>query len=119
MREKRLLTAEEIRQVETMAGYGMNVEQIAAILDMSKAVFERRMVDQPEVHEGILKGRAKASATVRKTAYQMAVSGKHAVMTIFWLKCRERWKEPREEEDDGTDAKPVPLAYVPKSQRVK
>lgn len=114
MAAKRLFDEKEIRQISTLAGYGMNIEQIAAVMGVSKPTFERRQVDQPEVADGILKGRAQASANVRQTAYKMAVSGKSAVMTIFWLKCREGWKEPLAPADEGT---PITLSYRPKALR--
>lgn len=92
-KETRYFTPEEIERLGRMAGVGCNVEQMAAIIGVSKTTLERRMVDQPGVKEGILKGRAAAGDAVMETAYQMAVSGKSAVMTIFWLKCREHWKD--------------------------
>ncbi len=97
----REFTDKEIKQIESMAGLGMNVEQMAHVVGVSKATFDRRQGDQPAVHEAISKGRALASMGVRKTAYQMATSGKCPAMTIFWLKTREGWKEPREGDDQA------------------
>lgn len=113
-RETTLFTEKEIRQIASMAGLGMPVEQIAMVLDVSKKTLERRCDDQPGVKDALLKGRAVASMTVRQTAFQMATSGKHAVMTIFWLKVREGWKDSQAEEAaDNT----IGIAYVPKSKR--
>ena len=98
-RETPTFTAREINQIESMAGLGMNVEQMAHVIGVSKATFDRRQAAQPAVHDAISKGRALASMCVRKTAYQMATSGKCPAMTIFWLKTREGWKEPRDEDD--------------------
>lgn len=100
--EIRYFNEKEIAQIETMSGLGMPVPQIAAVLGSSKASFERRQGDQPEINEALLKGRARASAQVRKTAFAMATSGKHPALTIFWLKCREGWKECM---DDANAAK--------------
>lgn len=113
MAEKRLLTAKEIEQASALAGYGLSVEQIAAVFDMSKATFERRQQDQPALAEGLLKGRAAAAAQVTQTAFQMANSGKVPVMTIFWLKCRMGWKEPVT--DRTEDPRPFTLAYPRKA----
>lgn len=99
-----------VKQIETMAGLGMPVDQMAAILGVSKDTFERRMKSDRKVNAAVLKGRAIASSNVRKTAYHMAVSGKSAVMTIFWLKVRERWKEAQTPSDEK-DSKGFQLNY--------
>lgn len=92
----RLFDAKEIERIEEMAGVGMTVEQMAHVVGVSKATFERRQNDQPEVHEAVSKGRSIAARAVMKTAYEMAVSGECPTMTIFWLKTRQGWKEPKE-----------------------
>ena len=40
---------------------------------------------------------------------------------IFWLKNRQRkaWRDASKQDDHGDVSKPIPLAYVPKSQREK
>lgn len=103
MAETKYFTSKDIEQIKTMAGLGMPRDQMAAVLDVSKATFERRMNDQPAVREAVLKGRAQASAQIRKTAFQMANSGKHPVMTIFWLKVREHWTEQHFLDEDRDD----------------
>jgi hypothetical protein len=54
---------------------------------------ERRSKVDKRIDVAIQKGRANACGQVAKTAYNMAVSGKHPNMTIFWLKCRMNWSE--------------------------
>ena len=114
--KKRLITPHEIEQCERMAGLGMTLKQMGHIIGVSKPTLDRRMLDQPELVEALERGRAKASASVRGTAFKMATSGKHAVMTIFWLKCRDQWREASEPVDAN---EPVRLSYVPKSERDK
>jgi len=97
-------------QIEAMAGVGLKVEQMAAILGMSKATFDRRMRDTPGASEALEKGRARASFTISKTAFEMAKGGHHVAMTIFWLKCREGWREtPQAIEHSGPDGAPIPI----------
>lgn len=74
----------------------MPMDQMAAVLDINKATLERMSNREPEIKAAISKGRSEASANVRQTAYDMAVGGKCPAMTIFWLKVREHWKEPKE-----------------------
>lgn len=95
-RETTYFDERQIKQIATMSGLGMSVEQMALILGVSKATFDRRKNDQEGVSEAVEKGRASASLLLRQTAYDMATSGKHPVMTIFLLKVREGWKEPRD-----------------------
>lgn len=91
--KKILITPEQIEQCSIYAGLGLTVEDMAALCNVSKATFERRMNDQPELAEGILKGRAKASAKVTQSLFKQATSGKNTAATIFWLKVRKGWKE--------------------------
>lgn len=112
---KRIITAEEIKQCEAMAGLRLTLEQMGRILNVSKSTMDRRVKEQPELQEAIERGRAQASAKVRQMAYKMATSGKHPVMTIFWLKCQEGFRE-RDEEDRQVK---IVLGYEPKAKRVK
>ena len=97
------LTPKEIDSIETMAGLGLTVDKIGAVLGMSKATIERRLKSTPEAHEALSKGRAKAENAVASTAYEMAISGKCPAMTIFFLKCRARWKEDAPPDPDEND----------------
>lgn len=83
-------------EIETLSGYGLSEEKIAAFLGVSKSTFDRAAKKDNALSEIILKGRAKASSQVTQSAFNMAVSGKCPAMTIFWLKTRERWSAPKE-----------------------
>jgi len=90
--DKIILTEKDIKQVETMAAFGMTVPRIAAILGISKKTFERRVAEndnENELNDALLKGRAVASYNVIKATYEMAMAKKHPAINIFWLKCRE------------------------------
>ncbi len=97
----------QISQIEAMAGLGLKVEQMAAILGISKKTFERRMVEKKEVIDALERGRSIAANNVTKTAYEMAKSGKIPSMTMFWLKCRQNWREVQSVELTGRDGKPL------------
>ena len=83
---------EQLGILQSLAGLGLTVPKIAAYFNMSKATFERRCHQQPDIADALEKGRAVAQSKVMKTAYDMAVSGKHPVMTIFWLKTQAKWQ---------------------------
>jgi hypothetical protein len=109
-RKKMALDANQLQQIEGMAGVGLKVDQMAGILGISKRTFERRMQDTPGAIDALEKGRAKASFTITKTAFEMAKSGQHVAMTIFWLKCREGWKEsPQAIEHSGPAGAPIAI----------
>lgn len=99
----RKLTEAEIRQAAKLAGVGCSLDQIAKILDIPTATFDRILERDPSINDAISKGRESAGASVMGQAYNMAVSGKHPVMTIFWLKTRQRWKEAKDDESEKTD----------------
>lgn len=107
MAKKIPLTQDEIVRIEKMAGQGLNVSQMAAILGMSKKTFERRMHDTKGAADALEKGRAEAAEKITGTAYRMALSGKFPAMTMFWLKCRERWRDVNVHEVSGQDGKPI------------
>ena len=111
-RKKILLDESAVKQMETMAAFGLNIEQMAAILGFTKPTFERRIAENPAVFEAIEKGRATALLNVGKTAYDLAVSGSEPAMTMFYLKCRGRWKETQAIEHSGADGKPLESTQV-------
>jgi transcriptional regulator with XRE-family HTH domain len=102
----RYLTKEEIARCQKYYGLGLTIADMAAIIGISKASFERRMNDQPELREGLLKGAADAAGAVMNSLFKQATSGKNTAATIFWLKCRKGWKEPAVSEHDDPQYKP-------------
>ena len=83
-------TAEHRKAVEIMAAYGMPEDQIASAIG-PRGISPKTL--RKYFRRELLVGVTKANAKVAETAYQMAVSGKYPALTIFWLKCRARWRE--------------------------
>src|SRR5688572_17396180 len=98
---------EDIRQVETMSGLGLNMDEIAAILGVSKDTVERRMNENGDLKAAIERGRAVAKNVITRTAYEMAKKGTVPAMTMFWLKCRANWTEKNVHELTGPDGGPI------------
>lgn len=90
---KTTFTEKDVRKIEVLSGYGLTMEQIADVHGVHRETFRRYMDDNPQLKAALESGRSKASAAVTQSAYQQAVSGKVPAMTMFWLKCRQRWKE--------------------------
>ncbi len=78
--------------VENLASIGLPLHHIANIMDVAKSTLDKNISENDEIKQAILKGRSNASKKIYETAYNLAVSG-NVQMLIFWLKCRERWKE--------------------------
>lgn len=95
-------TESDIEKIERLAGYGLTMEQISKVFNKSTDTFERLRKKDPELEAAINRGVRKANDAVAQTAYQMAISGKVPAMTMFWLKCRARWKEVTHHEHSGT-----------------
>jgi hypothetical protein len=96
------MTEEELRQVEIMSGLGLRMSDISLILGCSEATLYNKQNEDPRIKEAFRRGNAKAASQVAQTAFTLAKSGKHPAMTMFWLKCRQRWKEIHVEEHKGS-----------------
>ena len=71
----------------SMLAYGIKQEDIAIVLDIDPKTFRKHYGDE------IAKAHVQANSRVAETAYQMATSGRHPAMTMFWLKTRLGWRE--------------------------
>ena len=82
------ITPENLKQVETLAGYGLTEAQIAHTLDMSSRTFRRRKNGngvrevKSEVLSALERGKALAEGEVGKALYHKAVGGD--VAAIRW-----------------------------------
>lgn len=106
----------------TMGMYRMRVEMMAQMLGMSKSTLERALKKKrySAAREALLRGQAVATFDVTKTAYTMAKSGKHPLMTRFWLKTQERWRETDRLELTGANGGPVKTTdLTPKERKEK
>jgi hypothetical protein len=104
--ETKEFTERQIKELESLAGFGFNEWQLAEWFDISRATLQRRMADFPEIYAAIHRGRIKAKMNVRATMYQMATSGKNTAATMFWLKFYDRPEQNLDPHPDesGTDS---------------
>lgn len=98
-------TDDQVKQIETLAGIGLNQTDMAHFLGVSEPTFERGIKRYPALRDAVLKGRSKGNAKVGETAYKMATSGKDTAMTIFWLKCKLGFKDVSRVEHTGADGR--------------
>ena len=87
------LDEDDYSQVHALAREGLNVDQIASKLGMSKKTLERRLAEDSDAKDALERGRAHADGAVISAAFEMAKSGKCPSMTMFWLRARCGWRE--------------------------
>jgi hypothetical protein len=106
--QKRKITDQDREEIKKLAMHGMTIKDIASVKSISIATLKRRCMKE------INSGRVFAKAVVQATAYDMAISGKHPAMTIFWLKTRCKWREKNRFELTGAKGKPLnPANTIP------
>lgn len=86
--------------VETLAGLGLKVEDIATLVKIPIATLTRRFKE--ELHNGVVK----AKIAITKSAYQSALAG-NTTMQIFFLKVRCGWREKEYIEHSGPNDTPL------------
>ena len=89
---------------EEMAMVHVPFHHIAVCLGVSKSTFLRELEHNQRLADTVEKYRSVGSNAVYDTAYKMAISGQFPAMTMFWLKCREQWRE----QDDAERRKDEP-----------
>jgi hypothetical protein len=94
-------TEEQRKLVKSLAAVGMRQDQICTVLGLKSPKTLRKYFRQP-----LSSGLAEAIATVTRTAYEMAISGRHTAITMFWLKSQTKWLEPEE------DGERTPVKYI-------
>lgn len=80
-------TPQDLKEIEMLAGMGLNQHQIADVKGMHRDTLRKY------AQAAYTRGKAKAIARVAQTAFEMAISGKHIAMTIFYLKTQGGWRE--------------------------
>ena len=114
------ISPEDIEKAETMAGLGLNLDKIAVVLGVNSRTLDRRIAEDKKkaeagkpspsnIYVAIEKGRARGDLKLTQSAFEMATSMKHPVMTIFLCKVRLGW---RENAGSGADDKEFKLAYT-------
>lgn len=90
MGSKRLPPVDDnmLRQVEELAGYGLSMVQIAAVIGFSERMIYERKADNEALSAALARGKAKAAAIVGKALFTRAKEGD--VPAIRW------WEMTRE-----------------------
>jgi len=86
------------RTVETMAGHGIPVGDIARVIKLSEPTLRKYYREELET------GQTKANSMVAQSLYQKAMGNGQGAVTacIFWLKVRAGWMERSQLEHEHT-----------------
>jgi len=101
-------SAKDLELLEKLAGFGLSNEKMADIFNISRPTFQRHLAENEELRHTVDRGKAKVSVNVIGKAYELCMKG-NVTMLIFWLRCREGWK------DEFPDIKgeiPIKINYV-------
>lgn len=101
-RPRKDFTDRDIGQIETLAGYGLSLPQIAAALMISEQEFMTRR-NESLVNRALESGKAKAQGVVGKALYLRAKEGDIAAIR-WWEMTRAKRRATQPEGDDGTTA---------------
>jgi len=97
-RPPRVLSPEEIAQVEALAGY-LSKKQIADFLGMSHVTLQKCEERQEEVSVALKRGKASQIHQVAKSLAMKAIDG-NVTAAIFYLKSQAGWVEAQEAQID-------------------
>ncbi len=102
MRRAHVPTAETRKTVETLAAVGIPQQEIASLQGIAVPTLRRHYKDE------LKKGAIKANAKVAESLFRLATGPKpNVAATIFWLKVRNQWKEPKVEAEHSHSGKLV------------
>jgi hypothetical protein len=85
----------DLRIVETMAGRGAILDDIACVIGISASTLDR-WLKHDQVKLAYKKGRAIAKDNVAGKLYDLAMSG-DTIAAIFWLKAQAGWSDKQNE----------------------
>ena len=83
-------TEQQRKQVEALSGYGIPMEQIAALVGADEKTIRAHYETE------LLRGRAKANSSVAKTLFEKATKDRDTTAMIWWTKSRMGWTEKQE-----------------------
>lgn len=100
-------TQKERELAESMSGYGVPFEQIAALIRDGISIDTLNKYFRKE----LINGKAKANSQIGQTLFQKATSG-DTTAAIWWSKTQMRWKEVQQHEITGADGAPIEFTKI-------
>jgi hypothetical protein len=105
-RKKTEIGPNEIRQIEELAGYGLTMVQIAAVIGIADRTMRDHKAENPEIAAALQRGKAKAAAKVGRALFHRACDGD--VPAIRWWEMTREGRSERQQTESkievGIDA---------------
>lgn len=89
------ITDKMLGQIETLAGYGLSLAQIAAVIGISERSLMLKKADETRVFAALEGGKAKAQGRVGKSLFERAVDGDVAAIRWYEMTRAGRTAEAR------------------------
>ncbi len=89
------ITDKMLGQIETLAGYGLSLAQIAAVIGISEGSLVKKKADEVRVFRVLEAGKAKAQGRVGKSLFERAVEGDVAAIRWYEMTRAGRTAEAR------------------------
>lgn len=92
-----------LRQIETLSGYGLSMDKIAAVLGIGLQTLTRRKRDNELVNGAVMRGRAMMEATCARSLFDRVKEGE--VPAIKWYettRCGRAEKQDVKQETEVT-----------------
>lgn len=99
------VTEKVVAQIEQLAGYGLTVVQIAAVIGCSETTMHAKK-HQADVSEAFTRGRARAEAMIGKSLFEKAKAGEGWAVQ-WWEKTRAGRSEKQVLEHSGPEGGPM------------
>lgn len=105
------ITEDNLKQIEALAGYGMTLKQIAAVMGMHAGTFHIKKSEDERIQQAIDAGKAKAQGVVAKALFKKAKEGDIGAIK-WWEMTRAKRRATLPVGDDGTTAQTININVV-------
>ena len=106
-------TDEVLRQVETLAGYGLTQEKICAVLGISRMTLTRGKKNTEKLSDALARGQAKGEAAAGRSLFDRVKDGDVGAIKWYEMTRCGRWEASRH---DVTQETTVKVRVVPHAE---
>jgi hypothetical protein len=102
------LTDEHVRNIRVLAGYGLSLAQIAAVIGINERTLTRHKSTEIRVASALERGRAEAQATIGRSLFERARDGDVAAIR-WWEMTRAGRTQAVRQINEGVPQSPVTI----------
>ena len=89
-------------KVESLAARGLTLEQVASCLGISYQTLNEASKEYTDFAEAIKRGQNKGVSIIANALFESGKQG-NTTAQIFYLKCRAKWKEAKDEKEGDSN----------------